>query len=401
MTKNTSNNTKELPNGWEWKKLGEVAEVKRGKSKHRPRNDKSLFGGKFPFIQTGDVRNAHKYITEFTESYSEKGLEQSKLWSKGTICLTIAANIGDVAILGVDACFPDSVVGILSKKGNNEFMYYFLTTLKEKLESKATKSAQMNLNVEKLVDFEIPLPPLKEQERIVQKLDTAFQSLDEAITLQKENIAHTQELKKAVLVEQIANLDCEMKKLGEVVNISKTKNPESKPDDFINYLDISSIDNKLFKVSETKLMLGKDAPSRARKLAKKGDIVFATTRPSLKNIAIIEAEYDNLICSTGFCILSPKSIIDSKYLYYHATSDFIQEQISPLIRGTQYPAISDKDLLSCKIPLPPLPEQERIIAYLDTSFAKLDALIMEQEERLAQLIELKKSVLQEAFEGKL
>lgn len=189
----------ELP--YEKKKLGEIAEVKRGKSKHRPRNDKSLFGGKYPFIQTGDVRGAAKYITEYSETYNEKGLEQSKLWKKGTVCLTIAANIGEVTILGIDACFPDSVVGIISSKNNNEFIYYYLTTLKTQLEAKATQAAQMNLNVEKLVEFEIPLPPIAEQEKIVAYLDKSFAEIDEMLEAQKTRLAHLEGMKKAILQE--------------------------------------------------------------------------------------------------------------------------------------------------------------------------------------------------------
>ena len=98
---------------WQAVKLGEVAEIKRGKSKHRPRNDKKLFGGPYPFIQTGDVKSANGgVIRKYSQTYSEVGLEQSKLWPMGTLCLTIAANIADTAFLGFDACFPDSVVGI-------------------------------------------------------------------------------------------------------------------------------------------------------------------------------------------------------------------------------------------------------------------------------------------------
>jgi len=152
--------------------LNQIATVARGKSKHRPRNDKNLFDGDYPFIQTGDVRNAEKYITEHSTTYNEKGLAQSKLWPEGTVCLTIAANIGEVAILGIDACFPDSVVGISSDSESNEYIYYFLSTLQRHLDSKATMAAQKNINLRVLSDIEIPLPPLDEQKRIVAHLDT-------------------------------------------------------------------------------------------------------------------------------------------------------------------------------------------------------------------------------------
>src|SRR5690606_15128241 len=115
----------------EWKRelLGDVSVVKRGKSKHRPRNDQRLFGGNYPFIQTGEIRKANGGIVkEYENTYSEFGLAQSKLWPKGTLCLTIAANIGETAFLGFDACFPDSVVGITSdsKVLNLHYLNYYI-----------------------------------------------------------------------------------------------------------------------------------------------------------------------------------------------------------------------------------------------------------------------------------
>ena len=95
---------------WEFVTLDQLGDVSRDKSKHRPRNDPALFGGIYPFIQTADVKAANFYVTEYNETYNNRGLDQSKLWSAGTLCITIAANIADTAILGIDACFPDSVM---------------------------------------------------------------------------------------------------------------------------------------------------------------------------------------------------------------------------------------------------------------------------------------------------
>ena len=102
---------------WDYVTLDKLGSISRGKSKHRPRNDKTLFGGKYPFIQTADVKAAGLYLTEYTETYSDKGLAQSKLWPTGTLCITIAANIADTTILGIDACFPDSVMGFIPYEG--------------------------------------------------------------------------------------------------------------------------------------------------------------------------------------------------------------------------------------------------------------------------------------------
>lgn len=184
---------------WPLMELNQVAEVARGKSKHRPRNDKTLFGGEYPFIQTGDVRNAQKYISTYSTTYNEIGLQQSKLWPKGTICLTIAANIGDVAILDMDACFPDSVVGISSEKLSTEYLYYFLTTLQQHLDNKANAAAQKNINLKILSGIQLPVPSLAEQEEMVKKIKT-IDSL--AVELKKEinqKILCLNKLKESVL----------------------------------------------------------------------------------------------------------------------------------------------------------------------------------------------------------
>ena len=177
----------------------DIADVNRGKSKHRPRNDKKLFGGSYPFIQTGDVRNANKYIDTFTETYSEFGLSQSRLWGKGTICMTIAANIGDVAILGIDSCFPDSVVGIYSENNSNDFIYYFLLTLKQQLESEATTTAQMNINLKVLQTIDVPLPPLNIQQKIVKYLDEISQKIEKIKQAQKAKMNSLKALKASIL----------------------------------------------------------------------------------------------------------------------------------------------------------------------------------------------------------
>ncbi|MFM7754010.1 MAG: restriction endonuclease subunit S, partial [Cyanobium sp.] len=160
---------------WQWVKLGNLCEIKRGKSKHRPRNEPSLFGGKYPFIQTGDIRNANGgYINQFSQTYSELGLEQSKLWPKDTLCITIAANIGETAILGIDACFPDSVVGLIcNHRTFNKYINYFLISFKNQLQKLAPATAQKNINVEILEKIVLPLPPdLETQQAIVAEIES-------------------------------------------------------------------------------------------------------------------------------------------------------------------------------------------------------------------------------------
>jgi type I restriction enzyme S subunit len=164
----------EIPENWCWVRLPEIGELARGKSKHRPRNDNILYeNGCYPMVQTGDVAQAKRYITTFMTCYNEIGLAQSRLWKKGTLCLTIAANIGDVAILTFDACFPDSIVGFNAflPINSNEYFLYMLSAYKHYLDNLSRSTAQKNINLEILASIPIPLPPLAEQQRIVERLE--------------------------------------------------------------------------------------------------------------------------------------------------------------------------------------------------------------------------------------
>lgn len=171
----------EIPNEWEWVRLTDVGEVSRGRSKHRPRNDTILYrDGKYPLIQTGDVARSGGLVTSCSASYNDVGLAQSRMWPKGTLCLTIAANIADVGILDFDACFPDSVVGFNAFKpiASNKYFLYMLMAYKAILDSMATRSAQKNINLETIASLAYPLPPLAEQKRIVARVEELLAACD-------------------------------------------------------------------------------------------------------------------------------------------------------------------------------------------------------------------------------
>lgn len=150
----------ENPKGFESLPFRDFGTLDRGISKHRPRDAAHLIGGPYPFIQTGDVSNAGDWITAYKATYSEAGLAQSELWPKGTLCITIAANIAKAAILEFDACFPDSVVGFTPHEGVcSEYVLYCLRFYQEFFEHRAPKSAQMNINLDTLRTLRIPKPP--------------------------------------------------------------------------------------------------------------------------------------------------------------------------------------------------------------------------------------------------
>ena len=157
--------------------LPELGEFGRGVSKHRPRNDPKLLGGEYPLIQTGDVANAGLYITSYNSAYTELGLKQSKMWDKGTLCITIAANIAKTAILEFDACFPDSVVGFTAnERTNNVFIHYWFSFFQAILESQAPESAQKNINLKILSELKVIVPEKNKLDAFVEFINQVDKS---------------------------------------------------------------------------------------------------------------------------------------------------------------------------------------------------------------------------------
>ena len=177
--------------GWEKKKISILGTLARGKSKHRPRNAPELLGGKYPLIQTGDIANANLYINSYNQTYSDLGLLQSKLWGKGTLCITIAANIAKTAILNIEACFPDSVVGfIASERTNNIFIHYWFSFFQEILEKQAPEVAQKNINLDILNKLEVIYPPLSLQTRFA----TIIEKIEQQKILAKKALQESEDL---------------------------------------------------------------------------------------------------------------------------------------------------------------------------------------------------------------
>jgi type I restriction enzyme S subunit len=170
----------ELPPGWDALPLPKLGELARGKSKHRPRNDPALYGGPYPFLQTGKVRESRGRITSYDQTYSEAGLKQSRLWPKGTLCITIAANIAETGILEFDACFPDSVVGFISSgRLPSEYVQFYLATVRDHLERFAPATAQKNINLDTLDGVVVPAPPREETALIVARVSNLISELAE------------------------------------------------------------------------------------------------------------------------------------------------------------------------------------------------------------------------------
>ena len=184
----------DVPEHWEVRRLSQVSRILRGKFTHRPRNDPSLYDGPYPFIQTGDISGASKMILGYKQTLNEQGLAVSTMFPRGTLVMTIAANIGDVAILNFDACFPDSVVGFVpSENVHRDHMYYLFRAMKNELLREAPVNTQGNLNIERIGSRRVALASLPEQAAIVEYLDKATANIDAAIARARRQIDLVQE----------------------------------------------------------------------------------------------------------------------------------------------------------------------------------------------------------------
>jgi len=189
--------------GWVEKRLSEVSkEFGRGKSRHRPRNDPDLYGGAYPFIQTGDISNADHWIRRYCQTYNEVGLSQSRLWPRGTICIAIVgATVGETGILDFDACFPDSVIGIVVNKtvANNEYIEYLLCANKMLMKEKGKGSARDNINMGTFEDQCFPFAPLRQQIEIVERINSLGRETKQLEAIYQKKITALDDLKKSLL----------------------------------------------------------------------------------------------------------------------------------------------------------------------------------------------------------
>lgn len=363
--------------------------MQRGKSKHRPRDDEKLYGGAYPFIQTGDIKKANLYIKEYERTYSNYGLSQSKLWPKGTLCITIAANIAETAILGLNACFPDSVIGWISneKITNNIFIKYYFDFYKTQLKRLSVGGAQENLNLDKLENVYFHIPTLPEQNDITNLLT----KIDELIETQIKII----ELKQSLIK------DIEDKLLW------KSASTYSRHiSDFLTELnDKSKIQNQYPLLSSTKKGLflqtdyfNKEAASSNNigyKIVHEGDIIISPQNLWMGNITYND-KFVNGLVSPSYRIYKVKEEYNAYYISrilmsYRALSLYknISEQGASIVRRN----LNVDAFNELCFPIPNIKKQDEVSLFLSKLHQELNSEI----EILRQLKNQKKYLLCNMF----
>ena len=379
--------------------LDQLGTVSRGRSRHRPRDAAFLYGGPYPFVQTGDIKRAGLYLRDYGQTYSEAGLAQSKLWPVGTLCITIAANIAETAILDIEACFPDSVIGFVAdqEKADTRFVkYLFDAVLQVRFQSFTQGAAQDNLSQAKLLSIKFPVPKLAFQKKITDILS----AYDDLIDNNQRRIALSEEAARLLYREWFVQFRFPghehvkitdglpegwgWRTLGDIAETNKKSYQAKELPDEINYIDISSVARGRV-VSKTRIP-AREAPGRARRRIRKGDTIWSNVRPNLRAYALILEPEELDVVSTGFTVLTATRV-PYTWLYMFVTTDNFVGHLVNHATGAGYPAVRPDDFERAALPLPPRVLLDQFHEAAEPYF-RLACKLDQQNQKLAQARDL-------------
>jgi type I restriction enzyme, S subunit len=306
---------------------------------------------------------------------------------------------------------------------NNHFIVYFWYGLKYSVNYFKNFSHGMRYSFNRFQFDEILLliPPLEEQEQIVAYLDEKTSHIDNLLDISKRKIGLLKEQRSSIINQVITkglNPNAKMKHSGVewigdipegwgvlplkylVKENSNSLSNSTDPDYKLKYIEISDI-NSNGTISNTTDYIFSNCPSRCRRILKKGDVAISTVRTYLKSIFIIENEVIDLVCSTGFSVLSPNKSVNSKHLFYMVRSEWFISSIISKSEGVSYPSIQSDKLMNTFVLNIPLIEQEQIVAYLDEKTSTIDKSISIEERRIRLLKEYRQSIISQVITGKI
>lgn len=371
---------------WELKTFDEIGFIGRGKSRHRPRNAEHLYGGEYPFVQTGDIKAANFRINDYSQTYNESGLAQSKLWKEGTLCITIAANIADTAILGIDACFPDSVIGFVpyDDKSDVRFVKYFFDIFQARMKSISTGAAQDNLSLEKLLTFKIPTPPLPTQRKIASILS----AYDDLIENNLKRIKLLEEKAFASYKLIVQNEKLEEFTIEELANVVMGQSPTSdtytneKEDNLPFHQGVTNFSNYFV---EHKIYC--KAPI---KIADEGDILFSVRAP----VGRINFTSDKICIGRGLCAFRSKKGFQN-YFYHQLKEFFFAEDV--IGNGAIFNAVTKVELMKVKLKTP----SEKIQQEFELEAQQMYNLILNLSKQNTKLREARDILLPKLMNGQI
>jgi type I restriction enzyme S subunit len=376
----------EIPESWRVIEARETAAViKAGGTPSR--KQASYWNGDIPFVLIEDMTAAGLYLDHTSERITKAGLDASSAWivPSGAVLLSMYATIGATVVNKIPLATNQAILAIVPKKNvSAEFLAFCLRAHKAALSARNVQATQKNINKGIVETFPLPIPPLSEQRKIAGVLGV----VQRAIEQQEQLIALTIELKKAFMNKLFTNgLRGEPQKQSEVGPVPESWvvapltelvkdapqvdiHSESKKE--IQYIDVSSISRTLLRIDSTTRYVLKDAPGRARKKVKTGDVIFATVRPTLLRTARISPEYDEQVCSTAFCVLRDRNRkTNGRFISYLVQREQFVKHLAAIESGVSYPSVTDRQVKEQLVPVPHEDEQIEIATILESCDSKI------------------------------
>ncbi len=385
-----------LPNGWSTVRLGEVCEVMDVDHKM----PKSQQNG-IPFISAKDlVRSSHINFAE-TKFISEEDYQrQAKKCNarKNDVLFSRIGTIGVARLVEDNRKFGISYslcVVRPSKKVVPEYLEALMNS--DVVKRQATMGTQSiavpDLGLKQIKNFMIPLPPLDVQKKITRIYEKAKRLRD----LRGQANKFENKVVQSVFLKMFGGNKYARELIRKHVVKTEVRDPRKQPDKPFKYVDIAGIDNKTGRISEVREILGKDAPSRARKVIRNGDVIVSTVRPNLNATALIPPSLDNQICSTGFSILRCKSSLNPRFLFAFTRRNEFINTLTSQMKGASYPAVTHDDVLDVEIPLPPIELQNNFSSFM----LRMEIISERQKQSTGEIDQLFRSLTYKAFSGEL
>jgi type I restriction enzyme S subunit len=376
-----------MTTGWKVHRLDELGFVGRGRSRHRPRNDPSLYGGSYPFVQTADIKGANLRLRGFTQTYNETGLAQSKMWAPGTLCITIAANIAETAILAISVCFPDSVIGFIAdpEKSDAFFIKYYIDFIKLRMQQVSHGTTQDNLSLDKLLRFDFVVPKAPVQ----QKIASILSAYDDLIENNLRRIKILEEMAQSLYREwfvkfrfpghqKVKMVDSplgkmpegwEAKRLGDIAeDMRRGVIPSEVPPD-TPYIGLEHLPRKSIALSQWGF--ADDVQSTKFKF-KRGEILFGKIRPYFHKVGF--APIDG-ICSSDTIVIADKDHKWYPLLLCCVSSEDFVAHATQTSKGTKMPRADWEVLKKYPIPVPPPSLLTKFNSILENNLGLIESLI--------------------------
>jgi type I restriction enzyme, S subunit len=394
----------------EFKTLTDIGTIGRGKSKHRPRNDPDLYGGDYPFVQTGDVKHAPFYLTEWTQTYNERGLAQSKLWPPGTLCITIAANIADTAILRIPACFPDSILGFAPKRGLSDVRYvkYCLDGFRAHMELISRGTTQDNLSLDKLLKLRFWFPHIEVQRKIAAILS----AYDDLIANNQRRIALLEGMAEEIYREWFVRMRFPGSSVGRgegllprgwsrvpMGELSRLIKRGVSPD-YSDQGDGVVLNQKCIRDGKVSLAESRRHQTNVpgEKFVRPGDVLINSTGVgTLGRVALFDMELDGVTCDSHITILrADSSKVEPAYL--GPTIAHLQGYFESMASGATGQAELSRDLIARTKVLVPDEQTQKLYAERTVPMLKQRRVLQDTNVALANM---RDALLPRLISGKL